>query len=338
MIVSNRAFRKSGEIARMPIGPHHESAISRSGLGGGARRTATRHEVLQLDDLSLDLFQLGLDLGGIIDPTPIADGASALFSLARGMWLDAALSGVAAIVPYVGDLAKAGKLPRYLRSVERAIELAERTGQAGRLLPGIRQLERALTWFPAGASYGLDRIRDACRAFTARCGRRAVRIAERDVSKQFVGDIVRQGAYTRFWHKGRLGVPGRVRRNRGASRIKQRTGGSSVHNQRRLSRNSGSDAGHLFGDCFGGSGGYENLLRMTPELNRGAFARLERVWYDLLQKGHGVEVHIRGVHRSGELAPMALMVNWRQIRPDGRIIEHAHLPLMNSAVPELFAR
>ena len=58
----------------------------------------------ELRELALDLVQLSLDLAGIVDPTPISDGSGALLALARGLWLDSAISGVS-MVPYVGDLA-----------------------------------------------------------------------------------------------------------------------------------------------------------------------------------------------------------------------------------------
>ncbi len=60
---------------------------------------------------------------GIIDPTPASDGTNAIISLSRGRWIDAVIS-VVSIVPYVGDFAKLGKLPRYLKSIKKAIRIA----------------------------------------------------------------------------------------------------------------------------------------------------------------------------------------------------------------------
>src|SRR5215510_10675508 len=54
--------------------------------------------------LLLDLGQTVLDIAGIFDPTPISDGISGVVSLFRGDWLGAGIS-VAAMIPYVGDLA-----------------------------------------------------------------------------------------------------------------------------------------------------------------------------------------------------------------------------------------
>lgn len=52
--------------------------------------------------IQLDLAQGALDAAGIVDPTPISDGLSALLSVARGNWIDAGLS-VVSMLPYAGD-------------------------------------------------------------------------------------------------------------------------------------------------------------------------------------------------------------------------------------------
>jgi hypothetical protein len=74
--------------------------------------------------LALDIGQLILDITGIFDPSPISDGTNLLISLARGNWVDAVASA-ASIVPYIGDLSKTAKLPRYIQSVRKAISIAK---------------------------------------------------------------------------------------------------------------------------------------------------------------------------------------------------------------------
>ncbi len=76
-------------------------------------------------ELALDIAQLTLDLIGIIEPTPFADTASGLISVYRGDWLGAGLS-VVSWIPYLGDLAKVGKLPKLVGTVVRAVTLAAR--------------------------------------------------------------------------------------------------------------------------------------------------------------------------------------------------------------------
>lgn len=77
-------------------------------------------------DLMLDVGQLALDLIGIVEPTPFADSASAVISISRGDWWGTLISGVS-MIPYVGDLAKLGKLSKYSQSLEKAISLARKS-------------------------------------------------------------------------------------------------------------------------------------------------------------------------------------------------------------------
>lgn len=94
-----------------------------------------------------DVAQFTLDVVGCFEPTPFADLTNALLSMTRAHWSEAMLS-VVGVVPYVGDLAKLGKAPRYLKSVERAIQLARNDRKfavmlrpvLGRLNAGLKRL------------------------------------------------------------------------------------------------------------------------------------------------------------------------------------------------------
>jgi hypothetical protein len=74
--------------------------------------------------LATDIGQLILDITGIFDPSPLSDGTNLLISLARRNWVDAVTSAVS-IVPYIGDLSKTVKLPRYIKSIRKAIHIAK---------------------------------------------------------------------------------------------------------------------------------------------------------------------------------------------------------------------
>ena len=108
-------------------------------------------------DLALDLTQIGLDIAGIFDPTPISDGANTLISLGRGDWLGAGLSAVS-MIPYVGDAAKLGKLGKYAQTVAKAIDAA-RANPALRqaLAPGIQAIGDAIAKLP------LDKLPESAR-------------------------------------------------------------------------------------------------------------------------------------------------------------------------------
>jgi hypothetical protein len=107
------------------------------------------------NELIVDIVQFALDIVGIVDPTGTADAASGLISLGRGKWLDAAISG-ASMVPYIGDLAKSAKLPRYVKSIAEAIKLASKDHKfASQLKPALEKLKAALDKVP------IDKLPDA---------------------------------------------------------------------------------------------------------------------------------------------------------------------------------
>jgi hypothetical protein len=251
-----------------------------------------------------------LDLAGIFDPTPISDGASGLLALARGQWLDAIISG-ASMVPYIGDLAKAGKLPRYLRSLERAIELARRSPQAAAaLVPGLRKLKEALDLLPSG-NRTIERMKNEINQFlrSSTVGRAAARLP--DISRHFQFRRYEMNGNLYQEASGRLGVPGQVMTHRSRSA------------QRGVSAGTGDDAGHLIGDRFGAPGGAENLAQQNWITNQyGTYKNLEDTWADKLTRGTGVEVKVTDVTRHGEDRPFMRKVEWTEVAPNGSRTHH----------------
>ncbi|MGV3486236.1 MAG: hypothetical protein ACO1RT_17590 [Planctomycetaceae bacterium] len=81
-----------------------------------------------------DMAQTGLDAVGVADPTPIADGVNAVWSIGRAFTdperrkehlQNAAISAVS-MVPYVGDTAKLLKARRYAATASRALRSGQR--------------------------------------------------------------------------------------------------------------------------------------------------------------------------------------------------------------------
>ena len=60
------------------------------------------------DDDGMDWAHAALDIIGTLEPTPVADGINAIIYAIEGNWNNAAISAVA-MIPYLGDAAKAGK-------------------------------------------------------------------------------------------------------------------------------------------------------------------------------------------------------------------------------------
>jgi hypothetical protein len=116
--------------------------------------------------LILDLTQLTLDVGGIVDPTGALDGANAVISVARGDFLGAGISLVA-MVPYVGDLAKAGKLGKAAELVARLAAEAATSPQLAKMVrPGLEALSRAVDALPSGVAGDLRAALDSALART----------------------------------------------------------------------------------------------------------------------------------------------------------------------------
>lgn len=261
--------------------------------------------IRELRELGLDLIQMAFDLAGIFDPTPISDGASGLLALSRGQWIDSIISGVS-MIPYIGDLAKAGKLPKYLKSLERAVELAEKSSDAAKaLLPGLEKLKNALDLLPTGSNKTIDQMKI---------------VVDRSIKSSVTAiknlpDISRHFSFRRFEKNGnvyqeasgRLGIPGKVKRHRSKSA------------QKGVSAGTGDDAGHLIGDRFGPPGTAENLTQQNWKANRqGTFRQLEDRWAKKLKEGTGIEVKVSDVTRKGEDRPFMRKVEWTEIAPDGK--------------------
>lgn len=124
--------------------------VERGELASG-RTLAQAKDGPSAASLALDITQIGLDIVGIFEPTPFADGANTLISLGRGDWLGAGLS-LLGVVPYLGDLGKLGKLGKWGKTVANGVELAAKNPAAAKLLePALRKVHDAVKAIPEGA-------------------------------------------------------------------------------------------------------------------------------------------------------------------------------------------
>lgn len=262
--------------------------------------------------LATDLLSMCLDIAGVVDPTPISDGAGTVFALVRGQWFDAFISGVS-MFPYIGDLAKAGKFPKYLKTIEEAINMArESKAVADALKPIMVRLDRLLSALP-GHNVDVARLRAKVAEF----------LTENRVAKsaaKILPDISGHFHYRQFTHNGntikeatgRLGVPGHVHQHRSRSA------------QRGVSGGTGDDAGHLIGNRFGASGRAENLSQQNWIQNQGGgtFHDLENAWEESLHQGVGIEVRVQDVLRKGESRPFMRRVQWVEVDTAGHMSRH----------------
>lgn len=119
------------------------SPVDRGRLAGAAGT-----KPVDLAALSLDLGQIALDVVGIFEPTPFADLTNAGISVLRGDGFGAITSAAGAL-PYVGDLAKLGKLGKWAQTVANAVEATLHNPAARRALePALKKLGAALNAIP----------------------------------------------------------------------------------------------------------------------------------------------------------------------------------------------
>jgi hypothetical protein len=154
-------------------------------------------------ELLLDVGQFTLDIVGIFEPTPFADLTSGVISLCRGEFMAGAISAIA-IVPYAGDLAKLGKLPFYVRTVERAVKLARQNETVAkvarpllaRLLSGLDALP--LEYVSQSGRVAIGRMRNTIDDFLgpARAMSRAERLTE-ETLKRVLGSTKNVGVLPR---------------------------------------------------------------------------------------------------------------------------------------------
>ena len=294
-----------------------------------AMRRMSPADAKRLKDIATEVVHIGWDIAGIFDPTPIADTTHAVALLFSGRWLDAALTAAGAF-PGIGDLAKAGKFPKWLKTIESAIVLVDNSADAAKaLVPGLRRLLDVLDEIPAGVNGQLDQLRTRLADVVRRHGGRGAKAARSlpDISRRFRYPAIyevtgRSGRkYKVKEAAGQLGRPGHVKVHR------------SQYQQSKVSRNSGDDAGHLIGNRFGAAGGTENLSRQNWMQNQGGgtFHDLENAWDAKLQRGVDIRVQVRDLTPAEEAAkvanpnhyrPLYRKVEWVETLPDGRTSRH----------------
>lgn len=111
-------------------------------LRPSAHAAPSRNEVLK------DLGKMAVSVAGIVDPTPVSDGIGTVWALLDGEWIDAGISALG-VVPYIGDLAKAGKLGAFARTIEKAVDLAKVDAEFARAArPVLQKIKDGLDTLP----------------------------------------------------------------------------------------------------------------------------------------------------------------------------------------------
>jgi DNA/RNA non-specific endonuclease len=317
------------------------SSFEQTAKNIAARETAAANADSQAaSELAKDLGQMALDVVGIFDPTPTADLINAGISAWRGDGWGAFLSVVSA-VPYVGDLAKLGKLGKWAKTIANAVELAAKNpAMRAMLQPALRKISDLIGALPAAAFNALPTdaktaLLDMKSKIDGLMGKAGTKVndvppprpAMVDGRQQYYFDMAgKKGAWNKELNKKlapnadyhvngykfSTDAKGRVTSVEGQlvmTQAERNTYQQGVAG--RAYRLPDDQGGHLIASIFNGPGEAVNLKAMNGNFNMGAFRDLERTLADAVASGKKVEVKIDVVHSGDSLRPDQFVVKYQ---------------------------
>ncbi|UIJ46496.1 DNA/RNA non-specific endonuclease [Sphingomonas cannabina] len=290
------------EAARKDLSPVQQGeldrllpdAISTQQRAGG---TAPAGLTPAQKELALDLTQMGLDVAGLFDPTPISDGANGIISLFRGDWLGAGISAVS-MIPYLGDAAKLGKLGHWGKTVVNAVEIARTDSAfAQAIRPALGKISDAIGAAPNAI---LDRLPQSARDTLSSMKRQIDELYSPAAKK--VDDVAAAGVHTA--HVGRNEVTWTIDANgrptsasatlsevqpTGTKRSSDELSAQDRVRERGLDDD---DAGHIIGHRFMPDQGERNMFPQNFNFNRSAYKTMENEWAAWIEAGATVKVNV----------------------------------------------
>ena len=273
-------------------------------------------------DLALDITQMGLDIAGIFDPTPISDGASGLISLFRGDLLGAGIS-VLSMAPYVGDAAKLGKLGRYAETLAKAVDAAKASPEVAKAIgPAMEKLREAIgavpiDKLPEGLRNAIEPLKTKLDDF-ARIG---VNQVQATVGKNHI-----------TWTQNAAGdtIGAKATLNEVFSGAKRSS--SEVKDQATAAARGTTDdvGGHMIGHRFAQDQGIKNMFPQNANFNNSAFRKVENEWADWInKKGGSVEVDVQLV--GGSSRPDKVKVSYQLMDSNGNAVRQVFKEFDNQA-------
>ncbi|SOB78744.1 DNA/RNA non-specific endonuclease [Sphingomonas guangdongensis] len=309
-----------------------------------------------LGTLALDLTQIGLDVVGIFEPTPFADGSNAVISLGRGVYdgitqrswgafgsraLDAGISGLG-VFSYVGDTAKLARLPKLAGTVADAVRLAASNPAAREALePGLRAIKDAVDKIPTGAIEQLPTAaRESIQTMKTQLdelfgagARGADEVADAGVLS------ARIGRNSVEWTVDAQGRPTKVSATlselqpSGAARGSDELAAQDRVRERGLADD---DAGHVIGHRFLGDQGTRNMFPQNFNFNRSAYKTMENEWAAWIENGGTVKVNVELLGGTGD-RPDQVRVAYEVLNEAGERVFRNGARFANQA-DQVFAR
>ena len=275
-------------------------------------------------DLALDITQMGLDIVGLVDPTPISDGANGIISLARGDWLGAGISALS-MIPYVGDAAKLGKLGRYAETLAKAVDAAKSSPEVAKAIgPAMEKLREAIgaipfDKLPKPLADAIEPLKSKLDDF-ARVGVNQIsaKVGKNDVTwtQNAAGETIGAKASLNEVFSG-------ASRSSSEAADQLKAGGAA-----RLSDDVG---GHIIGHRFTKDQGIKNMFAQNANFNNSAFKKVENEWADwITKKGGSVDVEVKLVGNN-PARPDKVEVSYQLKDASGNVVHDVFETFKNQA-------
>ena len=291
-------------------------------------------------ELLLDLGQLGLDITGIFDPTFASDGANTLISLLRWDLVGAGLSAIS-IIPYVGDLAKVGKLGKWAQTVESAIDRMNEAHLAPLIRPILENINSGIdaakgtVWnvLPSSVRNKLDEIQTKIGTALTRASNSNIFTSSTHSSARGSarGNVeLSKAPENRIKNHDYIVDNGRATYRTNASGdvtdVTARIDSHTISDRpRRLESQQASvgnyglpddEGGHFIANSLGGAGERINLFPQNWEFNRGqgsTWRAMEEEWLELAQQGKTIDVEMDVIYGdpSNIHRPTNISVNYK---------------------------
>lgn len=289
----------------------------------------------QKRELMLDLTQIGLTITGIVDPTPISDGANLVISLGRGDWFGAVIDGVS-MLPYLGDVAKVGKLGKFAETIGRAIDIAKVDSAFARQIePVMRKLGDALNAAP------LDSLPAAVREPISAMKRNVDEFlsAGTRAANTTYDVTARTGRNEVKWTLDAQGQPLRAEARlsevfTNASRSSAETGAQGAAAARGVADDAG---GHIIGHRFVLDQGNKNLFPQNSQFNNSAYRTMENEWASWIGSGKEVRVQVE-LGPQGAARPGRVGVTYDVVDPKTAEVVYSRDFAFNNQAGQVFDR
>jgi DNA/RNA non-specific endonuclease len=227
------------------------------------------------------------------------------------------------MIPYIGDAAKLGKLGKWSKTIDRAIDVASKAPNAAMtkaLRPAIAKIADGLNAIPASV---LNKLPDSAKKQIVEMRAKANGfLADRSVHVMNGGG---KGAWNKILNKpleknADYLVNGYTFKTDNLGRIKSVEGelilskaDRATYQQGKVGKSgvAGDEGGHLIASIFNGPGEKLNLVPMNGNFNKGAFRDMERMLADAAANGKNVHVKIDIVHSGDAARPDKFIVDYK---------------------------